>query len=208
MRKISTLLILLAISGISFKTLNIPSAQVKNVAIEQLQKSLALIPVGNEEGFGFASRDEFSSATTGEVYRTISLTTEFYNDAKLGAKDYILLQNEWRVPVVVNNENRLLLTVFGNDSSLNVVDIGAVGLSKELQSNSFGQTANEKYILRIYPLACDFVAFVEAGKTLAEGNYYPMNSALTSMPSLNGKVMTQAQVLEQVKIKLASPSKN
>jgi hypothetical protein len=206
MKKIS-FLVALAIIGFSFSAVDDHETQVKKAAQEQLQAALAGIPVGQESNFGFASREEFKSGTIGEVYRTITLNTDFYQDKDLSnEKDYIRVQNEWRVPVVVNGENRVLLTVFGEETALNVVDIGGALLAKEIQSKSIGHSQKDKFIFRIYPLTMDFIVFVDHGKSLAEGEYYPMNSALMGMPTLNGASMTQAEAFKQIKKKLSEPN--
>jgi hypothetical protein len=207
MRKITFSLLLLAFTGFAFTGIDTDVTQVKKTAQEQLQVTLGKIPAGQEVNFGFTSRDEFKSAAAGEIYRMITLTSEFFEDEKLADKNYIRIQQEWRVPVVVNGENRALLTVFGQDSTLNVVDIGATMLAKEIQMKSAGQSQKDKFIFRIYPLTMDFIVFVEHGKTLAEGNYYPMNSALMGIPSLDGSMMTQAEVFQQIK-KKSNESKN
>jgi hypothetical protein len=208
MRKITSVLFLVAACCFSFSGIDNQEQQVKKAAQDQLQATLAMIPAGQEPGFGFASREQFQSATIDEVYRTISFTNEFYQEQKLTDKNYIRVQNEWRVPVLVDGDNRVLLTVFGQDTSLNVVDIGGTLLAKELQIKSEGQSEKDKFILRVYPLAIDFVVFVAHGKTLAEGNYYPMNSARAALPSLTGTALTQTEIFSLVKKALAAPSKN
>lgn len=207
MRKVTLSLFLLAFAGFAFTVIDNHETQVRKAAQDQLQTTLGKIPAGQEANFGFASREEFKSATVGEIYRTITLTTDFFSDEKLKDKNYILAQNEWRVPAVVNGENRVLLTVFGQDTALNVVDIGATALAKEMQSKSAGQSQKDKFIFRIYPLTMDFIVFVEHGKSLAEGVYYPMNSAKMSIPSLDGSALTQAEVFQQIK-KKSNESKN
>ncbi len=208
MRKFTFLLSALAIICLSFSIIDNMEAQVKKAAQQQLQTALAGIPAGQETGFGFSSREEFKSATVGEVFRTISLTKEFYQDDQLINRNYIHVQNEWRVPVVVNGDNRVLLTVAGHDTALNVVDIGGAMLAKEMQAKSNGQSSKDKFIFRIYPLTMDFIVLVEHGKSLEEGNYYPMNSAVMAIPTLDGSSMTQAEVFQQIKKKLKDTSKN
>ena len=208
MRKFIFLVSALAFICASFSIIDNQEAQVKKAAQEQLQTALAGIPAGQETNFGFSSREEFISGTIGEVYRTISLTKEFYGDENLNNGNYIYFQNEWRVPVVVNGGNRVLLTVAGHDTALNVVDIGGALLAKEIQLKSIGQSSKDKFIFRIYPLTMDFIVFVEHGKSLEEGTYYPMNSAVMAIPALDGSSMTQAEVFQQIKKKIKEPSKN
>ncbi|CAN5416570.1 hypothetical protein BH09BAC5_BH09BAC5_14040 [soil metagenome] len=208
MRKIISSILLISVFSFGFSGIDTPDDQVKTAATAQLQKALQMIPVGQETSFGFSSRSEFSTASVDEVFHTISLTQEFYQDENVLDKNYILLQSEWRVPVTVQGENRVLLTIFHDGNALNVVDIGGVGLAKELQQISSGQIDTQKYILRIYPLAVDFAVFVPIGKTIADGNYYPMQSALMGITGIKNSVMSQKEVLEIVKEKLKSTSKN
>lgn len=208
MQKNTFAIALLAIFSFSFTGIDNHETQVKKAATEQLQTTLAKIPAGQETNFGFSSREEFKLAATGDVYRTITVTNEFLQDEKLTGKNYIRVQNEWRVPVAVNGENRVLLTVFGQDTALNVVDIGGAALAKEMQTKSAGQNGKDKFIFRIYPLTMDFIVFVDPGKTLADGIYFPMNSALLGIPALSGAPMTQAEVFQQVKNKLKETAKH
>ena len=199
----------LAILCFSFTGIDNLETQVKKAADKGLPAMLALIPAGQETNYGFSSREDFAKASTGEVYRTISFTNEFYSDKELlPGKDYIRVQNEWRVPVVVDGRNRTLLTVFGQDTSLAVVDLGGSGLAAELHSKTTGFESKEKFILRIYPLGIDFIAFVDHGKDLSEAAYFPMMAARITIPALDGKAMTQQEVFRVTKAELAKPSKN
>src|ERR1041385_5896858 len=109
MRKITSGLLLAALC-LSFAGIDNKEAQVKKAADKGLQPMLTLIPDGQEQAYGFNSRADFAKAATGEVYRTISFTNEFYQDEEISSsKNYIRVQNEWRVPVVVDGNNKTLL---------------------------------------------------------------------------------------------------
>lgn len=208
MRKITSGL-WLAVLCLSFTGIDNLETQVKKAAGAGLPGMLALIPQGQEKSYGFSSREDFTKALPGEVYRTISLTNEFYQDKELSAsKNYIRVQNEWRVPVVVDGRNRTLLTVLGQDTSLSVVDLGGSGLAEELEFRTKGFENKEKFILRVYSLSMDFVVFADYGKDLSEAAYFPMMAARITIPALDGTVMTQQEVFRVIKAELAKPSKN
>jgi hypothetical protein len=198
--------ILLALLCFSFTGIDNMEIQVKKAADKGLQPMLALVPQGQERNYGFDSRDDFQKATTGEVYRTISFTNEFYQDKEISSsKNYFLLQNEWRVPVVVEGKNKTLLTVFGKDTSLHVVDLGGAVLASELQSKTIGFDNKEKFILRIYPLKIDFLVFVDNGKELSEAQFFPLASAVNLNASLSGKILTEKEVFSFTKNELNRP---
>ncbi|MCX6311877.1 MAG: hypothetical protein NT084_09615 [Bacteroidetes bacterium] len=209
MRKIIPILFVFAICSFAFSFPEKCDTLVKQVAEDNLAISLAKIPVGQENNFGFANREEFKLGKIGNPFRTITFTNDFYQDSKLTDKNYILLQNEWRVPVSVNGNNRILLTVYGKDSTLNVVDIGGMVLSKELQEKTPISESNNNYILRVYPLGMDFIVTTNSNQSLAEGTYIPMQSAESFITALSGKTtFTQSEILKLVKEKLAEQSKN
>jgi hypothetical protein len=206
MRKITSGLLIAAFC-LSFTGIDNKETQVKKAADKGLQPMLALIPQGQETNYGFHSRDDFQKAGTGEIYRTISFTNEFYQDKEISSsKNYIRVQNEWRVPVVVDGNNKTLLTVFGKDTALSVVDLGGSMLAEELQTRTAGFESKEKFILRVYPLGMDFLVFADNGTDLSGAHYFAMNSAKTGIPALSGNSLTQQEVFVAVKKKLASPS--
>lgn len=209
MRKFLPLLVVFAICSFSFSFPDNSDAIVKQIAEVNLKTSLEKIPVGQELNFGFANRAEFNSAQVGNPYRMITFTNEFYQDTKLTDKNYFLVQPEWRVPVSVYGVNRVLLTVFKQDSSLSVVDIGGAVLSKELQEKTPATVAGFNYLLRIYPLTMDLIVSTKPNQSLEEGLYIPLQSAKSAIKVLNEKpTFTFEEILKLVKEKLAEQSKN
>lgn len=207
MRKILPFLGLFALVSFSFS--DFTENRVTETATNQLAVWLAKIPVGQESHFGFTNREEFNSAQISKPYRTISFTNDYFTDQKSGEKNYIIYQNEWRVPVAVNNENRVLLTIYGRDSILNVVDMGGTVLAKELQQRTTTGNSGNNYILRIYQLGADILVHTNEGQEVSEGIFIPMTSALMSMETLKTKSsFSQAEILQIVKQKLQEKSKN
>lgn len=174
-------------------------AAVIKTAQNDLQTMLNQIPAGQLEAFGFNSRTEFTAATIGKPYRMLGFHPDFYL-GKMNWKgsmvvngqyvtpfnnDVIIAQNQWRVPVLVNGQQRMLLTVALNNGVYETVDMGAAGLAAELQEKSKTADPNSHFCLfRIYPIQADF--FVEASGNLFENaKFTPLYAATMSMPALN-----------------------
>lgn len=163
-------------------------SRVMKAAGAGLGSFLSNIPQGSEAQFGFASRDEIAAATVSTPYRTLALTSDFYAlrslDGINGTK-FISLTNEWRVPVVVNGENRLLLTVVAEGDNVVASDLGGAGLAKEIGRMVNPASGHSYGILRVYRLSSDFLVDMPGG-TLDNARYFPLTSARMSMPSLAG----------------------
>lgn len=174
-------------------------AAVIKTAQNDLQTMLNQIPAGQLEAFGFNCRGEFSAATIGKPYRMLGFHPDFYKgkmDWKVSTvtngkyitpfnNDVIVAQDQWRVPVIVNGQQRMLLTVALNNGVYETVDMGAAGLAAELQDKSKTADPNSQLCLfRIYPLEADF--FVEASSSSFESaKFTPLFGATMSMPVLN-----------------------
>lgn len=186
MRNTILLISVLFIFGAFKSSKDYSDAGIMQVAKDNLSKSLSLIPMGQEKGFGFSSRNEFANAEIGKPYRVITLSKDLFNEPDMVAdKDYLVIQDEWRVPVTVNGENRVLLTVISKGNELKVVDMGGAELSKELQVNSASLNAkNNFYLMRVYSIDADFITDDSAG-SLSDARYIPLNSALLSLDLRN-----------------------
>ena len=203
MRNFTGFVLLLSAACFAFTTQDDAETLVMKAAQQEMPSWLAKIPVGQESYFGFTSREEFNSCSVAEPYHTITFSTDFYSDDQLDhSKNYIVILNEWRVPVTVSGENRVLLTVNEKDSAYTVNDIGGSGLARELQEKTTGNSEGHNYILRIYPMTMDILVHTSPGQSIAEGTYIPMNSALMSVKDFSSKpTFTQAEVLKLVKAK-------
>ena len=132
---------------------------ISQLANEELHKYLNQIPSGQEQMFGFNNREEFSKAEIGVPYEVYTLNSDFFNDEIISInKSYVITTNNWRVPVVVDNQNRALLTISKYNNNWAVVKLGATGLANELemfeQNNS---SSSELKILRVFQITTDFI---------------------------------------------------
>jgi|WetSurSiteA1Bulk_404760.scaffolds.fasta_scaffold72354_1 hypothetical protein len=164
--------------------------KVIKTAKDNISGFLSKIPVGQENNYGFANREEFRICVVGKPYRVVTFTNDFYTDEKLSNKNYILIQNEWRVPITVNGENRLLFTVIQQDTIMQVVDIGGAALAKELEQNNADLTSKDSYLLRVYPLTLDFLVKVPQGSSFTDATFIPMKSARMILNSFDNKGLT------------------
>lgn len=149
---LSCLTIALAILSNSITAqVNIKS-QVKAEAKENVNSFLNLIPQGQEQEYGFNSREDFKKVTIGESYQV------YFVERKNGEVN-LLATNTFRVPVLVNGKSVALLTVKRNkNGETKIVDFGATKLAKELEAfeNSF-QSKNERVLVRNTFLKQDFI---------------------------------------------------
>ncbi len=174
-------------------------SKVQKIAKRQCATFLNSIPEGEELQFGYSGREEMNLSTTGRPICVLNLTKEFYSASILGNTNYIIVGNEWRVPLTVKGRNKTLLTVNYRDGNYSVTDIGGAVLAAELQEQVAKAAKNSHYyMLRIYPLTADFFAYGD-GK-IEDLTFYPLTSACMAMPSLNKrKAYTAKQVLISVK---------
>ena len=196
------------ISG--FTNISATPDQVIKAANSGLQQYLRLIPAGSETQYGFSSRYEIQNASVGKPLQALALNTDFYNKVYVPGINYLVVRNEWRVPVVFNNEYKTLLTVTGNQNNLTVVDLGGAGLSRELQTVIAKESKDDNYyILRIYPLSADFFVDVNSGSnSMANATYIPLSSAITAIPSLQQKSSyTISELLPIIKTSLTNQIK-
>ncbi len=175
-------------------------SKVMMVAADNLTLSLAKIPAGQENNYGFKNREEFTVSSVAKPFRVITLNQDFFTDATPGDKNYLSMQNEWRVPVALKGNNCILLTVSQQGNDLAVVDLGGAMLAKELQISDIEPASTNQYILRIYPLTCDFLVKAADGKTLNEATYIPLTSAIMAIKELAvKKTFTLAEILPLIK---------
>jgi len=153
---------------------------------EQLTVWLEKIPAGSEADFGFADRNEFKYAVLGNPIAVHHLTTK--NTAEKGLADSctIVPTGEWRIPVMVGEESRALITVVQVDKGRKIVDIGARNLAREIALVRKQFDLNDTvdlHLLRIHSLTCDLL-FTGEDPGSANLDFYPLESARISMPEL------------------------
>jgi hypothetical protein len=164
---------------------------VTQAANQQLQVSLARIPSGQEKNYGFENRSDFSRAVVGQPIRVTTIPADFFENGQQA----IVPLNEWRVPVVVDGQTRILFTVYDNGTKYEVADIGGALLGRELQQKTTG--ADAAYIFRIYPLYVDFLVKVPANGNFENARYVAMESAVHAIDPAKLKAdYSQAETFE------------
>jgi hypothetical protein len=149
-------------------------------AASGLQAWLGNIPGGSESNYGFNSRTEFADATLGEPYEVFTLTGDFFREDIKQEKNYLKATGEWRIPVLVNQENRALITVVEKNDKWTIVSLGARELAHELQGfDSFPVFKNAKNLrlFRVFQLQSDFLFSGDPSSTSPEISFYPLHSA-------------------------------
>ena len=190
------LLILLCSPIILFGQQTNQIKKVKNAANTQLGDYLKKIPVGKEKLFGFDNRESFSQAEIGVPYEVFTLNSDFFDHEKVKKDgDYIISTGNWRVPIIVGDEYKGLLTVSKEDNEWQVVKIGAKGLANELER--FEQnypSINSLNILRVFQLKGDFVL-------ISPNVVYPLTSASNGLLVDSDKAYSIYDILTLIKNK-------
>ena len=187
MKKIFIILFILCMiaTGSTGQTAN-REKMIKEV-MNELQVWLQKIPGGNESGYGFTNRDEFSLATLGKPYEVFTLTNDFFNEEIQPGKNYLETTGEWRIPVMVNQENRAVITIFKKDNKWKTVELGARVLARELQEferyPEFTKN-NGLRILRVYQLQSDFLFADDPSLSPGKITVFPMHSAFLNIAKI------------------------
>jgi hypothetical protein len=184
-----------------------PDQAVVIAAQQRVSYFLEKIPLGQESQYGFKSRNEFRLVAIGQPYRMVKLNEDFYSAKKLTDKNYLSASDEWRVPVSVNGDDRILLTVIKSADSYQVVDMGGVKLAKELQQLKNAHPGNLKnYILRVYSTPMDFFVASASVETLNQGMVYPMaltKNQVKSFQRTQKQTFSMNETLSMIKEQIA-----
>ncbi len=196
---------IVAISSIclfSFSVTGDAEQLVKKAAESQLPIQLAKIPPEQQTAYGFSLQDNLEYCTIGKPYRILEFSQDFYIKEIKENVDYLVIKNEWRAPVLANNEHRTLLTVNGISGNYIVAGLGDAAMARELQRRIDGIDKKETfYILRIFPLLAEFFVH-EGNQSFVEAKFIPLNSAIGAIPGLNyddNKEYTLTEVQYMVK---------
>lgn len=116
---------------------------VKEAATAKALYFLELIPVGSENNYGFASRNDFSKIQIGEPYQT------YYVSIRNNQLEFFS-GNEWRVPVSVDGAYQTLLTVRIHEGNAEVVGLGGSLLARHIQEfeTLLTDKSNEHILIR------------------------------------------------------------
>lgn len=157
--------------------------EIIKAAKDNLERFLSMIPSGYENLYGFSSREDFLKADVGIPYSVYSLSTGFLKNENSDLKDFLYQVDEWRVPVWVGGKMCCLLTVVKEDNRYKCVDLGGAALANELNGYEkyFSADVQKKSILRLYQINCDFLVIMEKNSSISNGDYYALNSSVTSL---------------------------
>ncbi|HUN65117.1 MAG TPA: hypothetical protein VMW43_03385 [Bacteroidota bacterium] len=153
---------------------------VKSVAREGVQAYLQKIRPGSEMRYGFTDRAEFRSVAVGSPMRIYSIPTDSLREEIRSDRRYLIDMGEWKVPVMIGDETRAMLTVAKVGGSLKVVELSGAQLAHEIDEFSRRHPAERKGFLRLYQAHCDFLILTGTGGTAERGDLYPLGSAMTS----------------------------
>ena len=158
--------------------------EVLNSASKDLFFYLEKIPIGHENNYGFHNREEFKLAKLGKPFQMYTIDSQFLISSAKTSKEVFIPLNEWRVPVVVKERYRALLTVSYHKKILKIVAFGASNLAAELEnieqkkiSIILKQSKFKRLILRVYQLHSDFVLLTDNNPNLNIYNIFPLESA-------------------------------
>jgi hypothetical protein len=197
--------------GFSNDTNQVESKVIK-AASEGLATFLGNIPQGSESQFGFNDRSEIMAATIATPYRLLTLSTEFYNGRSLTSTNYktfITETNEWRVPVLVNGESRLLLTIVPEGKEFTAADLGGAKLAGEIGQLVQNNGEHRYYLLKIHRLTAEFLLDAPTGN-LDRAKCMPLSSAREALPALadSKTVFSVPEVLQVVRKELGARPSN
>lgn len=165
-----------------------PAAQDRMPEInDQLAEWLEKIPPGSESDFGFTDRNEFKLAVLGDAIDVYKLKPKGNEEEEQDDSPAIVPTSEWRIPVKVGEESRMLITVVQTNTGRKIVDIGARDLAREIAiiRKQFDLKDNvDLHLLRIHSLACDLL-FTGEDPGSANLDFYPLESARASMTELS-----------------------
>jgi len=116
---------------------------ILKIANTQINSFINNIPDQNLGDYGFKNREELNKIIFGNPIKIFTL------------KDTaIVFTSTWRVPIVIDNEYRALLTIIKENGAYKAVDFGARVLAEEIFKKKTVQTSG---LLRVYELKSDFI---------------------------------------------------
>jgi hypothetical protein len=139
---------------------NISHQDISRAVLNTLPKWLSVIPAGDETNYGFQNREEFSRAGLGTPIEEFAMGNDF--NTQKGQAARMLPLGQWRIPVIVDQKNRAMVTVIKENSEWKIVDFGAAGLASELNDFENQLTAEQFQrlkMVRVYQPLTDFLFY-------------------------------------------------
>jgi len=129
----------------------------------------------------------------GYVFHEI-IMGDFFKEQILPGKNYLESTGEWRIPVMVNGENRIMMTVVKKKNKWKIVELGARVLAGELQEfdrNLQLRSQDAPRILRVFQVQSDFLFLDDPSLSPGKITVYPMHSALLNISKLREGSLTK-----------------
>ncbi len=190
-------ILLLVLSSFQISVMSLTDMHVMKAAEGQLGIYIARIPPGEATSYGFRQEDDKDLLVVEKPYRFLEFNEDFYSYDLSEDKNYILIKNEWKVPVSIKGVNRVLLTVKGNSSNYTISGMGDTMLAKELQHKNIGVSDSEEYyLLRIPALSAAFFGH-EGTNSFMDIEFIPLASAINAIASIS-KVRKDSYSLGEV----------
>lgn len=140
-------------------------------AMKELPQILNMMPVNNEDQYGFKSRDEFKRAKLGVPYQEYSLQDE-------------IPTGYWRIPVTVAGENRAMLRLKQVEGEWQFAGLGARVLAGDLgklEKEACEKKPTSGRIIRDFEMQCDYVQYDRTPGAQPEGLVIPLKSGLRAL---------------------------
>jgi hypothetical protein len=155
--------------GYSFAAEKADIQAMTQYANDNLMKILNSIPEGEEEHYGFYNRNELEQTALGIPYQEYDLEKEQPT-------------GYWRIPVMVDGENRSLLRLKNTAEGLKFSGLGGAELARNLGDHennmvTQGKSLGTGRIVRDYSMRCDYVQFNQKQGAKLSGTVYPLWSA-------------------------------
>lgn len=148
--------------------------EVIKAAEKGLAEFIPQIPLQEMENYGFLSPDEYFSVKLGEPFKLYTIPPQGIDTLALSPSvDKVLAETDhWMVPVMVQGERRVMITVVSNKDRWEAVGLSGARLAYELDT-IFAGLDNEVRLagvlgeyrikfVRIFQVASDFL-FIQSG---------------------------------------------
>ena len=109
----------------------VPAGVISNGA-SSLQDWLEQIPDGQESEYGFDDPSQYAVAELGEPYRIIGIDDVAVLAGETDPDVIITFSNEWYLPIVAEDQMRIVLTLLNESGSWNYDALGQPDLAAEL----------------------------------------------------------------------------
>jgi hypothetical protein len=182
MKKYFLLLILFSI----FTNAQNTDKMITKLVNANLVSNLEKIPMDKENLYGFNNRKEFQSCISGKPIRVVTLDEN----------NNLVKQNIWRVPIILNGNNKILFTVNIINNHFKIVDFGGVALAKELQ---FYQTNDKLVLLRLYQNYLDFVSSVTNEENFENLKFIPLEASKIFIEKASNKTNKKWFTIDEIK---------